>query len=71
MVSLPMKPISPTLYPDVNEILNVLFSSVKEILGDQFVGMYLYGSLANGDFDSGGIDPSIGSDWDSGGGETN
>lgn len=46
-----MKPIPPTPYPDVNEILNVLFSSVKEILGDQFVGMYLYGSLANGDFD--------------------
>jgi len=46
-----MKTISPTPYPDVNEISNLLFSSVKEILDDQFVGMYLFGSLANGDFD--------------------
>jgi predicted nucleotidyltransferase len=38
-------------YPGVNEILNLLLSRVKEILGDQFVGMYLFGSLANGDFD--------------------
>src|SRR5688500_8763693 len=46
-----MKTISPTPYPDVNEILNFLLTNVQEILGDQFVGMYLYGSLANGDFD--------------------
>ena len=38
------------MYPDVNEILNLLLSFVKEILGSQFVGMYLYGSLATGDF---------------------
>lgn len=43
--------INSTPYPDVNEILNVLFSDVKEILAHQFIGMYLYGSLANGDFD--------------------
>ena len=42
--------ISPTPYPDINEVLNLLLSNVKEILGDQFVGMYLYGSLASGDF---------------------
>src|SRR5215211_3481953 len=47
-----MKHISPTPYPDVNEILSILFSNMEEILGDQFVGMYLFGSLANGDFDS-------------------
>ena len=41
----------PTPYPDVNELLNLLLSNVKRILGDQFVGMYLYGSLATGDFD--------------------
>ena len=41
----------PTSYPDVNEILNALLASVKDVLGDQFVGMYLFGSLANGDFD--------------------
>lgn len=46
-----MKTISPTPYPDVNEILNLLHSSIKEILQDHFVGMYLFGSLANGDFD--------------------
>ncbi len=42
---------NPTPYPDVNEILNLLLSRVQEILGDQFIGMYLFGSLANGDFD--------------------
>jgi predicted nucleotidyltransferase len=46
-----MKTISPTPHPDVNEILNLLFSNVKGVLQDQFVGMYLFGSLANGDFD--------------------
>jgi predicted nucleotidyltransferase len=46
-----MKLISPTSYPDVNEILNFMFTNVQEILGHQFVGMYLFGSLANGDFD--------------------
>jgi hypothetical protein len=45
-----MKTISSTPYPDVNEILNLLRSNVQEILGDQFVGMYLYGSLSSGDF---------------------
>ena len=46
-----MKSISPTPYPDVNEILSILYSDVQRILGSQFVGMYLFGSLANGDFD--------------------
>jgi predicted nucleotidyltransferase len=46
-----MKTISPTPYPDVNEILNLLLVSAKGILGDQFIGMYLYGSLSSGDFD--------------------
>jgi predicted nucleotidyltransferase len=45
------KTISPTPYPAVNEILNLLLARVKEILGNHFVGMYLFGSLANGDFD--------------------
>jgi hypothetical protein len=43
---------SPTPYPDVNAILNVLLAAVRAILGNQFVGFYLYGSLASGDFDS-------------------
>ena len=42
---------SPTPHTDVNEILNLLLTNVKEILQDQFIGMYLFGSLANGDFD--------------------
>ncbi|HET9589601.1 MAG TPA: aminoglycoside adenylyltransferase domain-containing protein [Anaerolineales bacterium] len=45
-----MKMISPTPHRDVNEILDLLLRSVKETLGDQFVGMYLYGSLSSGDF---------------------
>lgn len=40
----------PTPYPDVNETLHDLLVSVQAILGDRFVGMYLYGSLALGDF---------------------
>jgi len=39
-----------TPYSDVNETLDVLLCNVKEILKDQFVGMYLYGSLSSGDF---------------------
>ena len=46
-----MNPISPTPHPDVNEILNLLLTNVKDVLKSQFVGMYLFGSLANGDFD--------------------
>jgi hypothetical protein len=45
-----MNTISPTPYPAVNEILRLLLARVKEILGEQFVGMYLYGSLSSGDF---------------------
>jgi predicted nucleotidyltransferase len=43
--------IKPTPYPDVNEVLNLLLLHAKKILEDQFVGMYLYGSLSSGDFD--------------------
>jgi predicted nucleotidyltransferase len=39
-----------TPYPDVNETLDTLLLAAKEILGRQFVGMYLYGSLSSGDF---------------------
>ncbi|MCK7506413.1 MAG: nucleotidyltransferase domain-containing protein [Desulfobacterales bacterium] len=42
---------SPTSHPDVNEIIGRLLDYAKEILKEQFVGMYLFGSLANGDFD--------------------
>jgi hypothetical protein len=39
-----------TPYPDVNAVLRELLSSVQAILGDRFLGMYLNGSLALGDF---------------------
>ncbi len=40
----------PTPYPDVNAVLHVLLSGVQTILGNHFIGMYVYGSLASGDF---------------------
>lgn len=39
-----------TPYSDVNEALKLLLENVQKILGNQFVGMYLYGSLSSGDF---------------------
>jgi hypothetical protein len=41
----------PTPYPDVNAALGELLSGARAILGEHFVGMYLFGSLASGDFD--------------------
>ncbi|MCI0556558.1 MAG: DUF4111 domain-containing protein [Anaerolineae bacterium] len=44
--------IHPTPYRDVNEVLKLLLEGVKAILKEQFIGMYLYGSLSSGDFNS-------------------
>ena len=44
--------ISPTPYDDINLFLQILLDNVRAILGDYFIGMYLYGSLATGDFDA-------------------
>jgi hypothetical protein len=41
----------PTPYGDVNAALARLLSGVRVVLQDQFVGLYLYGSLASGDFE--------------------
>lgn len=41
----------PTQYAEVNEILSLLLSNITKILGNELVGMYLYGSLSSGDFD--------------------
>jgi hypothetical protein len=41
---------SPTPYQDINAILVQLLSSAQRILGDRFLGLYLHGSLAYGDF---------------------
>lgn len=43
--------IIPTAFPQVNELLQELLDGVVPILGEQFVGMYLFGSLVMGDFD--------------------
>jgi predicted nucleotidyltransferase len=40
-----------TPYPAINTMLERLQVKVRNILGDQFIGLYLYGSLAIGDFD--------------------
>lgn len=40
-----------TPYPDVNELVDALLQEVQAILGGHLTGMYLEGSLANGDFD--------------------
>ncbi len=39
-----------TLYPDVNAVLTILLDGAQSVLGDHFIGLYLYGSLASGDF---------------------
>lgn len=41
----------PTPYPDVNALLDTLLARVRATLGEQFVAMFLDGSLAYGDFD--------------------
>jgi len=40
-----------TSYRDVNITLRTLLAGVQAVLGGHFVGLYLYGSLASGDFD--------------------
>ena len=41
----------PTPYPDLNAVLNELTAGSQRALGDAFVGAYLQGSFAVGDFD--------------------
>lgn len=38
-------------YPDIGAILDQILSRMREILGQKLVGLYLFGSLAAGDFD--------------------
>jgi hypothetical protein len=40
-----------TPYPGINSVLQEFLSEVRAILGRRFVGMYLEGSLAMGDFE--------------------
>jgi hypothetical protein len=39
-----------TPYAELNSVLSQLLSGAQAVLGDNFVGMYLHGSLAAGDF---------------------
>src|SRR5260221_6897436 len=39
-----------TPYPAVNDTIQELLIGARAILGEQFVGVYLYGSLSSGDF---------------------
>lgn len=41
---------STTQYPEINKLLDELLEKIKSILGEKLVGLYLYGSLATGDF---------------------
>jgi hypothetical protein len=43
---------SPTPYADLNAVLGELVDSLRALLGDNLVGVYLQGSLAIGDFDA-------------------
>ena len=50
-VNIDHKPINTTTYPDIDAVLHLLLTSVQAALGERFVGLYLHGSLASGDFD--------------------
>jgi predicted nucleotidyltransferase len=41
----------PTVYPELNGVLDEFVASVRAILGENFCGAYLQGSLALGDAD--------------------
>ncbi len=41
----------PTPHPEVNAVLHRLLAGAQTVLGGHFTGLYLYGSLASGDFD--------------------
>src|SRR5687768_7159341 len=47
---MPASSLHGTPYSEVNALLHALLSDARKVLGERFVGMYLYGSLALGDF---------------------
>ena len=51
-----MTPTFPTPYQEINLVLDVLLSRARTTLGNRLTAMYLYGSLAAGDFDPGRSD---------------
>lgn len=46
----------PTPYAAINAVLRGFETRIRAALGEQFAGLYLYGSLALGDFDPNGSD---------------
>jgi predicted nucleotidyltransferase len=42
---------APTVYPDLNDVLWKLITSLQSILDEDFTGAYLQGSFAVGDYD--------------------
>src|SRR5947209_7124488 len=46
-----MRPAQPTPYADLNTVLRELVAWVQRVLRDDFIGAYLQGSFAIGDFD--------------------
>jgi len=46
-----ISPSPPTPYPDLNLVLQELVISIEDVLGHNFIGAYLQGSFAVGDFD--------------------
>jgi Domain of unknown function (DUF4111) len=42
---------APTPHAPINDLLRQLLDGIRSVLGDHFVGLYLSGSLAFGDFD--------------------
>ena len=43
---------NPTPFPDLNAVLSEWLSAIRTVLGDDFIGAYLQGSFAVGDFDA-------------------
>lgn len=41
---------NPNTHPTITPILTALLAALRQTLGGQFAGLYLYGSLASGDF---------------------
>lgn len=41
----------PSPYPKVNDMVDRFLAETKRVLGEQFLGFYLFGSLSSGDFD--------------------
>ena len=46
----------PTSYSEVNTVLDLLLSEVRALVGEELLGMYLYGSLSLGAFETGSSD---------------